>query len=127
MAQINAVNELQPALQDNEEFLELFKDGLGAQHDEYHSNNNHGFEDIDEMMNKPQTFIIEIGDYEKGPIKELKFQTTNNDPIFSLSNANDRAAPEQKGSCNCCEVMYKSNKDAKYCDFCALAYCSKCR
>jgi hypothetical protein len=106
--------------------LELFKDGIGSPNDEYHTNDqNAGFEHIEEMMKRPQAFFIEIGDYENRP--ELKFLYTDNDPIFNLASENDMAAPEQKRSCNCCECLYKNNKDAKYCDFCALAFCAKCR
>ena len=52
VAQINAVNELQPALLDNDDFLKLFNDGIKPS-EEYHgftNKENTGFDHIDQMM-----------------------------------------------------------------------------
>ena len=62
---MNAVNDLQPALVDDEEFLKLFNEGIKPS-DEYHgftNKQNTGFDHIDQMIRKQQTFIIEIGDF----------------------------------------------------------------
>ena len=63
---MNAVNDLQPALVDDEEFLKLFNEGIKPS-DEYHglqtNKQNTGFDHIDQMIRKEQTFIIEIGDF----------------------------------------------------------------
>jgi len=71
-------------------------------------------------QNKPQMFIIANGD------KYHEFQFTYNDAIFELMDPNDGVSANQNPFCNCCKEVYKSYKDAKYCSFCALAYCQKC-
>lgn len=82
MAQINAVNELQPALADNDDFLKLFNDGIKPS-EEYHgfsNKENTGFDHIDQMMKKSQKFYIEIGDYSlENQIKTLEFTYDRNE------------------------------------------------
>ena len=73
------------------------------------------------MTNKKQYFIIKIGD------KDEKFEFKNEDPIFKLSQPNDDASANQNPFCNCCKENYKSTKEVKYCQFCTLAFCQKCR
>ena len=89
---------------------------------------NTGYEHIDQMMKRSQKFYIEIGDFSlENQVKTLEFTYNRNDEIFNLAEANSAAANKQKGDCNCCEVKYKKISDAKYCDFCALAFCFRCR
>jgi len=80
------------------------------------------------MMTKAQAFFIEIGDFsQENQVKTLEFTYDKKDPIFDLAEANNTSTNKQKGECNCCEVKYKKISDAKYCDFCALAFCFRCR
>ena len=56
-----------------------------------------------------------------------EFHYAFNDPIFMLSDENNDISGLQKPECNCCDEKYKTTKDAKYCQFCAKAFCQKCR
>lgn len=67
-------------------------------------------------------FSIQIADGQK-----KEFEYIENDPIFELADVSDDPVANQNAFCNCCEKRYKSYKETKYCQFCALAYCGSCR
>lgn len=76
---------------------------------------------IAQLRVQNEEFIINI----EG--KTLTFNYKHDDPLFSLSNpVYDPTLPPSK-KCNCCTEDFKSTKEAKHCEFCALSYCSKCR
>ena len=88
------MNTIEPALHDDTEFLNLFKDsicnqGFDNSFDDYEeqSKSNTGAAVLNQMIEKPLTFCIEIGDHPK--ITPQYFQYTKNDKIFELSEANE--------------------------------------
>ena len=102
-------------MDDNKEFLSLFKVGINEQNNnmfnEYRpaDTSNSGVNILNQMTSKKQYFTIKIGELDQ------RFEFTNKDPIFSLSEPNDDASANQNPFCNCCKDAYKSHKDAKYC------------
>lgn len=61
--------------------------------------------------------------------KSHTFQYLYNDAIFALSEPFEEFSGDQNPFCNCCKESFAKlkQKDIKYCQFCALAYCPKCR
>ena len=68
-----------------------------------------------------QEFEIEVND------KIITFWYKFDEEIFTISEPNMNISAAQKPNCNCCTEPFKSNKDLRYCEFCALAYCKECR
>lgn len=56
-----------------------------------------------------------------------EFEFHPDDPIFCLHEPNENPSQSPDPFCSCCKEKYKSAKDSKSCDFCGLAFCSKCR
>ena len=77
---------------------------------------------VDELKELNERFEIE---FLSGQIETFEYMY--NDPIFTLASPNEHTTGEQNPFCNCCKEPYKSVKDTKYCQFCALAYCKDCR
>lgn len=95
MAQVEIISTLEPALHDDTEFLNLFKDsickhGFDNSFDDYEeqSKSKSGAAVLNQMINKPMTFMIEIGDHSK-EVNQQFFEYVKNDPIFEISEAND--------------------------------------
>ena len=132
VAQMEVAQALEPALDDEDEFLKLFMDGTEKGNDQSFEDYpdagaNTGAVAMKQMMQRPQQFVIEMENNADGTPNIQNFQYTEGDPIFKLSCANDVANSVQNPFCNCCKEKYKSYKDARYCQFCALAFCAKCR
>jgi len=87
---------------------------------------NAGMNIITSMMLKPQPFVINVGTETR---KERQIEYRVRDPIFGLSAPNERTdhPDNQNPFCNSCLEPYRNQKEVRYCEFCALAVCPRCR
>ena len=94
VAQIEVALKLEPTLENEEEFLDLFKNSLkGNEVDEYRPNEaaHQGAKILKDLMSRNNKFTIQCGKF------AYEHNFSFNDPIFSLRYVNNSVQAEQTG------------------------------